>query len=272
MTCTEVLELIPAAIDGEVEEDILSSFNRHLDECSPCREEFELEQMTKRLVRKQLAPTEAPPGLLQRVKRQLTAERLESETAPAPPRRPFRAMLALGSVAAVVLLLIFITPGNSHHSHAQPADGNIIHQTYNNFDRVLDGKVRPEILSDDPAAVMAYFQPMVDFKVHIPRMKNFKLLGAVCTQYRNQCVAQLIYQGSRDIIYLYQISSRTALRKDGELQLPPDAMTDLQRTGWYFENKIPDCSLAIQIIDSTLCCALADIRKDALLASLTETY
>lgn len=273
MTCHEVLELIPAAIDGEVGEDILSVLNRHLGECSPCRTEFELERMTKRVVRRQISPAEAPSGLQRRIRQQIAAERFSSEPRAASGKRinqpPWKMMLAIASVAAVVLLLTLITPSKSHHSHAQPADGNIIHQTYNNFDDVLDGRLHPQIVSDDPVAVRAFFEPMVKFKVHVPKMKKFKLLGAVCSQYQNQCIAQLIYQGAHDIVYLYQIGCAEAFDRKGDFRLPAEAVTELQRTGWYFENHIPDCSLALWVKDSTLCCALADINKDVLLASLT---
>ena len=94
-------------------------------------------------------------------------------------------------------------------------------------------------------------------------------MGGRCSEYANERIAHLLYQHKNDVIYLYQIKFHDSFTPGG-LQLPHEVMSELQRTGWYFENGKPDCSLAIWITDSTICCAIADITKEQLVASLTE--
>ena len=273
MTCTEALDLLPAAVDGQIGEELLSKLRLHFSGCPSCLHEFELEQMTKRVVRKYSRSAQSPSHLLHRVKNEVNRERDALGQAQNPRRRPsLSSMLVLGGVGAIILLFAMIIPtGSHHHTHTQPVDGNIIHQTYNNFDSVLSGDIHPEIVTDDPAKVKAFFLPTTDFNVQLPPMRRFKLVGAMCSKYDGKCVAQVIYRGSKDIVYLYQVKLNTVLHGGSGFQVSPEALAQLKRTGWYFENHAPDCSLVMWVVDSTLCCAVADINKDVLFASLTES-
>src|SRR5699024_2476123 len=50
--CSEVLEKLYTYIDGELEEGNVDQVRKHLDECSPCLEEYGLEEAVKRSVSK----------------------------------------------------------------------------------------------------------------------------------------------------------------------------------------------------------------------------
>lgn len=276
MTCSEVLELLPAVVDGQLGEEHLSRLNLHLNECLPCSHEFELERMTKNVVRKHSRSVGAPSHLLDRVRKHIHKEREQfAGTSPSANTvwKPSTATLfAFGTFSLIVLLVMFIIPSSSrHHSHTQPLDGNIIHQTYNNFDGVLNGTIRPQIETNDPHKVQAFFHPMVDFSVQVPAMKEFVLVGAVCSQYHGQCIAQLIYQNKQDIVYLYEVKLSTILRNESDFKITPEALAQLKHSGWYFENHATDCSLVMWMVDSTVCCAIADINKDVLFTSLTDS-
>jgi anti-sigma factor (TIGR02949 family) len=280
VTCSEALELLPAAVDGRIGEDLLHKLNHHFGTCTQCLHEFELERITKSVVRKHSRPTRSPEHLKTRIQNELNRERNALAGAGIPPKQQERkglmgwpVFVLTGAGAVILLLLVVTTPLQpKHHTHTQPVDGDIVHQTYNNFDGVLDGKLRPEVVSDDPKVVKAFFSPMVDFDVQIPEMKKFKLIGAMCSQYDGRCIAQLVYKGNKDVVYLYEVNLRTALRAEHGARLTAKAANQLLQTGWYVESHVPDCSLAMWVKDSTLCCAIADVNKDLLLASLTEPH
>jgi hypothetical protein len=182
-------------------------------------------------------------------------------------------MVALGGVGAILLLLLYTTPGGSHHhNHTAPNDADVVHQTYNNFDAVLNGHIQPEIVTDDPRKISAFFSPMVDFKVHFPPMRSYKLVGALCSQYDGKCIAQLVYRSGEDVVYLYEVDLKTAMGDGRGAKISPAAVEELRQSGQYVENHLPNCSLAMWIVDSTLCCAVADINKDVLLASLAVSH
>ncbi len=272
MNCQGVIESVTAAVDGVLPREIAPQFEDHIAHCPRCRAEYELERATKALIRIRVRACAAPSDLRQRISAALESENPVA-IGPQPLRRrlftwpAWQMMLAAGGVAITVLLLFAITPTKSHHNHSQPADGNIIHQTYNNFDRILDGKIVPQVASSDPAVVEAYIQPRVNFHVKVPRMKRYTLMGGNSSLYQNRALAHIMYRSGHDFVYLYQVRYGDVLEGTA-LNLPPDVIAELKRTGWYFENHSPDCSLAIWLVDSSICCAIADVKKDELLASL----
>ncbi|MBI4548409.1 MAG: zf-HC2 domain-containing protein [Ignavibacteriae bacterium] len=274
MDCSEVQDLITPAIDGELEEKLKAQFHRHITECQRCRSEFELEHITKQLVRRQFQRVQAPQTLVSQIRTQFVPQSVSSGTVSSNifgffKKASWKIAFAACGIAAAVVILLLLAPLKSHHSHAQPKDGNIIHQSYNNFDEVLKGIMKPEITTDDPATIKSYFAQRVNFKVNVPCMKRCKLFGALFSNYGTENIVHLLYKYDDDPIYLYQTSLQAVLAGQS-LKLPPSAMEQLLRTGWYVENHLPECTLVIWIADSTVCSAVADIQKDKLLASLQE--
>ncbi|MER7131586.1 mycothiol system anti-sigma-R factor [Streptosporangium saharense] len=50
--CRDVLEKVYTYLDGELDEGNCADIRVHLDECSPCLEEYGLEQVVKQLIAK----------------------------------------------------------------------------------------------------------------------------------------------------------------------------------------------------------------------------
>jgi mycothiol system anti-sigma-R factor len=80
--CSEVLERVVFFIDNELEEADCDQIQRHLDECGPCLDKFDLERTVKALVARS-CPEHAPEGLRDRVLfkiREVQVEITESRT------------------------------------------------------------------------------------------------------------------------------------------------------------------------------------------------
>jgi anti-sigma factor (TIGR02949 family) len=275
--CNEIQDLITAEIDGELAEESKAPLREHLSICPKCKAEYELELSTKAFLRRRLQRAETPSLLRQQITTELAAmspsgtgfrdwlEWFGQLTA----RRSSRVTLALGSALAVILILLMVTPSKPRHLHTSPDDANIIHQAYNNFDGLLAGTLSPQVSSDDPAVIRNFFASRVNFNVNCPKHKRFKLVGGGCSKYNNEPVANVVYKKGRDIIYLYEANYR-CVANGAHLNLPPEALSQLRTTGWYVENHQPDCTLAIWLVDSTVCCAIADMSQDNLLAFLKD--
>jgi mycothiol system anti-sigma-R factor len=61
--CSEVLELVYAYLDGEVDSADHDRIVQHLDECGPCLRQYGLEQAVKSLVNRSCACEHAPERL-----------------------------------------------------------------------------------------------------------------------------------------------------------------------------------------------------------------
>lgn len=184
---------------------------------------------------------------------------------------PFqKTIMALGGAIIVFTLLFILLPSESRHIHVVPNDGNILHQTYSSFDGIINGSIVPQISSDDPSAVKAYFTQKVNFNVSVPQLRSCRLLGGIFSNYNNQNVAQVIYKNGDDVVYLYEARFDSVMRGSA-LHLPQEAKDELQRSGWYVENHTPNCTLIVWKGDpTTICCAVAEMNKDRLLACLQD--
>ncbi len=181
MDCKIVSELIPSVLDGELRADERPSVERHLNECSQCRNELELQSMAKRIIQYRLPRVTAPPELSQRI---FSSLQLESEPVRgfrwadiAPFRLSWKPLVAFGGALALILL-VFLMPGSkaphTHVGYQAPNDGDIIHQTYDNYDKLLTGSMAPQISSNDQFDVQQFFAQKADFKVNVPKMKKLK--------------------------------------------------------------------------------------------------
>jgi anti-sigma factor RsiW len=98
MNCTQVRELLPNWLYGDLEPELTKAVDEHLQSCAACREEETLLAEVRRLLDHAPAPkirVHVPRILLEA--RQRTQKRL---------RRWRRAALILGSVAAVLLVVL----------------------------------------------------------------------------------------------------------------------------------------------------------------------
>jgi mycothiol system anti-sigma-R factor len=268
--CSEVLQLVTAAIDGELDREVLEEVNRHFDRCTQCREEFDLERMTKYFVRKSIPLVPAPRHLLTGLRLRIADEN-ESAKNSNPPRSRWtsRPVTVLVGFAAMVVLLLFIPSSSVRHLHSEPLDSDFVHQSYNNFDDVVSGKIVPEISSSDPAVVKSFLSSRTSRPVSVPHLRAYNLVGGMASRVNHEPVVHLVYRNNQEVIYLYEVSWRNVAHGCG-LHLSPAICQALRQSGWYSENHVPDCSLIVWLKDSSLCCAVAPIRKDKLLTCLME--
>lgn len=64
--CAEILERVFVFIDNELDDADCATIQRHLDECGPCLDEYDLETKVKALVKKSCSE-HAPETLRERV-------------------------------------------------------------------------------------------------------------------------------------------------------------------------------------------------------------
>src|SRR5690625_4503847 len=89
--CSEVLEKLYTYIDGELEKGNVDQVREHLDGCSPCLEEYGLEEAVKKLVAKHCGCDPVPLDLRDKVLTRLAEarnEQLAKEAGAAPPNAP----------------------------------------------------------------------------------------------------------------------------------------------------------------------------------------
>ncbi|SDL91092.1 mycothiol system anti-sigma-R factor [Nonomuraea maritima] len=75
--CSEVLEKVYAYLDGELTADDVAEIRVHLDECSPCLQEYDLDKAIKALVAKHCGCDPVPSDLRSKVLARIAEVRSE---------------------------------------------------------------------------------------------------------------------------------------------------------------------------------------------------
>ncbi|MEU8277266.1 mycothiol system anti-sigma-R factor [Microbispora bryophytorum] len=75
--CSEVLDRVYTYLDGELDSNRIAEIRKHLDECSPCLEEYGLEEVVKRLVAKHCGCDPVPQDLRSKVLTRIEQARAE---------------------------------------------------------------------------------------------------------------------------------------------------------------------------------------------------
>lgn len=75
--CGEVLQRVFELLDGEMDERDVARLKAHIDDCSPCLQEYNLDIMLKALLRRSCGCEEAPVELRRRIMVQITEVRVQ---------------------------------------------------------------------------------------------------------------------------------------------------------------------------------------------------
>jgi len=272
--CLEIIELISAEVDGELDTEKKNQLQDHLRKCRHCCNEFELEKITKLYIGRKLKRTTSPAALKLGILQQL-----QPETDPFPSRQSFlrrivsvpkwQLITAFAGSAAIIIIALLLLPVRSDQPYNAPFNNNIIHQTFNNYNGILQGKFQPAIATENPAVAELYFLHDNQFQAYVPPMPNCRLIGAMYSKYTHEGIAHLVYRYDDHIIYLLEVTISDLMDKDG-LAIPDDVLAEVMKGGLYYEHRMEDYSLIMWIHDSTLCCAITNISNQQLLSCLTN--
>ncbi len=275
ITCLKATEYIHDSLDGRLDAQLTGPLRTHLDRCALCRLELSMFEGVKTSLRTRLKKTPAPADL-----RRTILETLSASPAPAGNRSVglsgwfnfsgWRAPLAFAGALGIALIAFTLITGRSGHNHTRPSDGSVVTESFNNFDQVVDGRLKPGLISENPAEVKSFLEERVHFPIQMPSMREFRLVGGQFTAVDNETTAHVIYERDGNYIYISQTDARR-LVSDKRRFIPEAALAQLHSTGWFFAGNVTDCNLAMWLADSTLCTAVADMNRELLLANLTGT-
>jgi len=275
ITCIEAFEYLNDSIDGQLDPSLTSALEKHLSKCRLCRAEQSLTIGARASVRKHMKKVAAPADLRRGILASIGSESAPRRTTPGLAGifgfTSLRIPLAFGGALAIALIALFIVTKKPGHTHTHPFDGSVVTESFNNFDEVLEGKLQPDIRSDNPLVVQKYLAERVNFPVRMPPMRAFRLVGAHLTTTDDETTAHVIYERDGELIYLRLSDARSLLHSQSRF-IPAPVLRALNASGMYkTTGKMADCTMAMWLADSTLCTAIADIREDLLLANITET-
>jgi anti-sigma factor RsiW len=275
LNCKEFAHCITPAVDGRLSARDHSSFQEHARLCPSCRRNFEEERSLAALIRARLRPVRVPDGVLASIlegTRACDASRVPSLVFADILHRP-RSM----SVVAVILSLAAIAyvltrqfpPAAGVEAAGFVSSSDIVRQSASNYEAVLKGEIVPQVVSDRPEHVRAYFRGKIGFPVFIPAMKECTLVGGIVNDYQGMHLAHVVYRHGLQFIYLYQ-ACRESVMKGDTLHLSREAKNDLNSTGWHCCTAPDGASIVLWVSGRTICAAVAPMNSGHLMAHIAE--
>lgn len=270
ITCVKASAYISDSVDGELDPKFDSPLQSHLSRCRLCRFELSLVQGTKASVRKHVRRVNAPHDLRRQVLGDISAAGLSTagRVGGMFGLTGWRIPLAFAGALGIALVAFTILTKKAPHNHTRPFDGSVVTESFNSFDEVIEGRLTPGLKSEKPEEVRTFLEKRVHFRIQVPSMKEFRLVGGQYSAADDETTAHVIYEHDGHFIYISQTDARKLVGGTTRF-IPAAALAELRRSGWFFAGNISDCNLAMWLDDSTLCTAVADMNRDLLVANLT---
>lgn len=231
--CSENGARILSYLDGRLRGQELDDFRSHLEECSNCLAKVETERALSQLLHRSRPLYSAPAELRGRVaavvEEHATSALARNGVAQGVLRMPRSGWadkarrvatlrLLAASLAVAAMLLAFVP-----HFVRQARAADYVETAVAAHRNYLDGKLSPELQTNSPEQVTAWFSGKVPFSFRLPRaqvtlqsLPAYQLTGATLVKYRGKPAALVTYQKQTERISLLVASTDSAVVAGGD--------------------------------------------------------
>lgn len=265
MNCNEFKECVCEIVDQRLPEERTNELLQHAHVCPHCNFEYTSMKATKNIVHEKLQRESVPPEVYYSI---------INATLNSSNNSWFKKLFGIQLNPAIAFVVIAVIAVGIYSifipSHSGiPEEANIISQSLKNYQAVIGGSIKPQLVSTEED-VRSFLSKDVAFEVIVPKMKGCISCAGVLSDYNGIKLAHVVYRvNGKDIIYIYQASLNDAM--DGTtITLPQEARDELKRTDWYVRELPNDVTLVMWRYNNTLCSAVSSMKKNDMLALLTE--
>lgn len=255
----------------------MAMFMEHAGKCPRCRNDYEVEQITKSVVHHRVKMVRTPGAVMERV---AGALRKEAET---PLReQTFSGRLrnfiesayfrpAIGFAAACIIVILLLQTSNPGDGPVQASllSGDVIRQSMSNYKAVVSGQISPQVTSDRADMVSSFFTGKTEFPVLVPKLKRCSLIGGVLNEFAGVKLGHVVYKLNSEVVYMYQ-ACWNEVQSGKRIHLPAEARAELERTGWYSATQPDGYSIVLWTKGRTLCSAVAHMPVEELVACVSD--
>lgn len=200
MNCEGLLEMADAYVDNELDVLTAAQFERHLVECSSCREAFEKFRTMHDTVKARIPPFVPPPGLESGIRRHLYGR----DHGDSPRRERISFWPGLVVAAGVTVLLVLSGLIFQFNIRSSPSE-SLVEQVVSSHIRSLMANHLSDIVSTDQHTVKPWFTGKLDFSPTVKDLspEGFPLIGGRLDYLDNRPVAALVYKRNQHTINLF---------------------------------------------------------------------
>src|SRR5829696_730663 len=197
MTHRDVWEMLDQFLDGALAADARWAVAAHLDECAVCRAQVATQARLRGMVRERLTVVAPPPGLRGRLSSALAAEAVAPRADARGPQStfPIRLVVLLGPALAALWLVVALAVPAVRSGADLTRELAATHRLFAHDESLLD-------IAGDAATVSTWFRDTAGLQVSAPELDTYTLVGARLISLKGRPVAQLVYEGKPDEVYL----------------------------------------------------------------------
>ncbi len=261
--CQKTQQLITEAVDNRLGETDRKFFEEHISECQSCRNDYELDTLTRDFVKTKLTRHTTPDTIVASIK-----EEIEKQVALGQRTTGFFTQYPLARAAVIAMLVIGVAFGvyvfNSSDIQNTVQAADIMEKSIENYGLFLAGTIQPQQIGQNVDDLREYFNQRVDFPVSLIPVKQCEWVGGVLSVYDGLPLAHLVYKLPGGIVYVYQ-ANWEEVQKGNKLSLSNGAITSLNQTGWYANGSHEEYSVVMWLYDDqTVCAAVSSMEKTQL--------
>jgi hypothetical protein len=266
--CQKTQKLIVDAVDDRLSKEEKALFDDHIQVCPGCRNEYELDVITKNFLRHRLQREKAPANVVMLIKQAIESEaRLQKQNTGLIVsflRSPWMKAAVVAFILAAATFYLYI--GRSSLYQSGDISNDLMAQSVENYSLVLTGVIQPDKVSNNVDELRSYFDGQVDFPVALKPVKDCDWVGAVMSRHDGIPLAHLVYKLPQGIVYVYQANWKEV--KEGKrIHLSKSAVASLGQTGWFTDDTNDGYSIVLWLYgDDTICAAVASMDSNTLAA------
>ncbi len=267
--CKKIQQFITDAVDNRLKEADKEFFQSHISKCHSCRNDYELDVLTKDFVKTKISRQTTPHEIASRIKQDIDKHvAQEQRTRGVFAQYPLaRAAVIAMLVFGIAFVLYFLNSPDIQNT-VQAAD--MMDKSIENYGLFLAGTIQPQQIGQNVDELRDYFQERVEFPVALKPVKDCEWVGGVLSDYDGLSLAHLVYKLPGGIVYVYQTNWNAVLEGD-KISLSNGAVTSLNQTGWYVNGTHDEYSVVMWLYnDETVCTAVSSMEKDQLRQMFAE--
>jgi hypothetical protein len=270
--CQKTQNLIVDAVDERLSENEKALFDDHIQVCPGCRNEYELDVITKNFIRHRLKREKTPADVVTLIKQEIESEAKAQSRNTGVIVSFIRSPWMKAAVVAFILVVaaFYMYIGRSSLYESGDLANDLMAQSVENYSRVLNGSIQPDKISNNVHELRDFFDGRVDFPVALKPMKDCDWVGAVMSRHEGVPLAHLVYKVPQGIIYVYQANWKEV--KEGKrIHLPKSAIASLGQTGWFADGSNEGYSVVLWLYgEDTICAAVASMDVQSLSALFAQ--
>ncbi len=275
--CRETRALMSGAVDNELYRSESQTFHEHIEICGSCRDEYELERLTKAYLKKKITFVDVPYDVEQAIMAQFSVQAQPEEGHESAQgllrNRIFQPVLAVGSVFVIGILLLFANKSNvilpvfqklPEAVEIAQQDALLLAET--DFQDILSGKFKPKITAGTMQEVASYVDQNAGFPVQLPSVANADWIGGTVSDFAGNKMAQVVYKMGEDYIYICSFPEKAvSLNK---VSLPPNCAKVIENCEWFWGQDSNGDTQAAWSHDDHVWIATSNLEKNDLVAYL----